>query len=367
MEDVRRGGPLRPAVAASQARPAPPRAAPGRARERPPWPTCRPGRSPPSGWWRRIGWPPSRSSWPGSPRARWASAGAAHRRGQHEQQHREVREAVERDHQSDSASLRRSTLPLAVIGNRSRKRTTRGSMYDGTRSPSRARSQSEPAPSESWRLALGDDERRQRVHLPVAQHRQDDRVVDALERTEVRLDVAELHAIAVQLHLVIAPAIEEHQAVLDVPDVAGAGTRAGRCTSAKRSAVSSGRPRYPGLTLSPAITISPRWPSASGTSPAFGSHEHRRSGLGVADRQHRMPRKQVRRHLHRRGDDGRFGGTVHVPDLCAREPARSAAARFPARASRRRTGTGERRAASAGRTAALPGRAARTRAWTPRR
>ena len=53
-------------------------------------------------------------------------------------------------------------------------------------------------------------------------------VADAFERAEVRLDVAELDTVAVQLHLVIAPAIEEHQAVLDVPDVAGPGTRAAR-------------------------------------------------------------------------------------------------------------------------------------------
>src|SRR5215472_18120310 len=55
-----------------------------------------------------------------------------------EQQH-EVREIRVGNH-SDLASAVRSTLPLAVIGNASRKTNLRGNMYIGRRSPSWLRS-----------------------------------------------------------------------------------------------------------------------------------------------------------------------------------------------------------------------------------
>ena len=111
---------------------------------------------------------------------------------------------------------------------------------------------------------LGDDEGGQRIHFSVADDRQDDCSPDAFERAEVRLDVAELDAVAVQLHLVIAPAIEEHQAVLDVPDVASP-VRALPVEVHEALRREVGPLEIPGLTLSPAMMISPRWPSGSGS------------------------------------------------------------------------------------------------------
>ena len=122
-EGVRPAG-TRTAVA-PRARLRRPRAATGTARARQQSPTCRRAH-PRHGAGRPVldGQHADRGQ-PRSPRARWAQTRRRmHRRGQHVQQHREVREAVERHHQSDSASLRRSILPFAVIGKRSTNLTT---------------------------------------------------------------------------------------------------------------------------------------------------------------------------------------------------------------------------------------------------
>src|SRR5579859_4108549 len=76
-------------------------------------------------------------------------------------------------------------------------------------------------------LPVDQDEGGQRVHAFIALQRQDGCLANARQAAEIRLHVTELDTVAVELDLIIDPTVEEQQAVLQMPQIAGT---VGTCT-----------------------------------------------------------------------------------------------------------------------------------------
>ena len=109
---------------------------------------------------------------------------------------------------------------------------------------------------------IEDHEGGERIDGPLLDHRQDDGIADPRQSPQVRLDVRQLDPVSVQLDLVVDPALEEEQAVAVAAPVARPVSPMA-IQAANAFSTRSGRLRYPGLTLGPAMMISPRSPAAA--------------------------------------------------------------------------------------------------------
>ena len=136
------------------------------------------------------------------------------------QQDAEIEEIRVGDHVRASASLRRSALPLVFIGKLSRKENLRGIMYAGRRSVNWTFSSEASWKSERSGPLVEDHEGGKGIDGALLDHRQDDGIADPRQGPQVRLDVRQLDAMAVQLDLVVDPALEEEQAVAVAAPVA---------------------------------------------------------------------------------------------------------------------------------------------------